>query len=195
MKLLDLFCGAGGCSVGYFNSGFNVYGVDVNYMGNYPFIFIQDDAINFIKHWGKEFDIIHASPPCQGYGKNATRTNGTHPKLIEEIRNLIKETGKPYVIENTEGSPLIKPVRLCGQMFGLNVIRHRIFESNIPLRSLVHPYHPKTGYFTVAGHKHGTYEQWCNAMQIFWMDRKELAQAIPPAYTEYIGRQLIKALR
>ena len=133
MKLLDLFCGAGGAAMGYYRAGFDdITGVDNKPMPRYPFRFIQADALEYLAEHGHEYDVIHASPPCQRYtrAQNASKNSGAHPDLIEPIRNLLMLTKKLYVIENVIGAPLIDPKVLCGLSFGLRVRRHRLFETN-----------------------------------------------------------------
>lgn len=199
MKVLDICCGAGGCSMGYDWAGFNVIGVDEAPQKHYPFEFIQDDAMKFLKSADlSEFDLIHASPPCQQYSKASApmRKNGKcYPDIIKQIRSLLIRSGKPFVIENVEGAPLIRPRMLCGSFFGLGVIRHRLFESNFYIPSLGRCQHRGTvkngDYFTVCGNGSGkdrdTVKNWSDAMNIHWMTRQELTQAIPPAYTQYVG--------
>ena len=129
-KLFDCFSGAGGKAMGYHRAGFEVVGVDIAMQKNYPFEFHQADALEYLQEHGHEFDAIHASPPCQAYSVTYSLPNvGEYPELIEPIRELLISSGKPYVIENVPGAPLINPVELCGSMFGLNVIRHRRFET------------------------------------------------------------------
>ena len=134
MKLLDLYCGAGGCSVGYERAGFDVVGVDLRPIKYYPnrFQFIQADALEVLrdKAFISQFDVIHASPVCKKYSVTSSLHNNEYPDDIPEIRKLLIESGKPYVIENVPGSPLKNYVTLCGSMFGLKVIRHRHFECN-----------------------------------------------------------------
>lgn len=133
-RLLDLFCGAGGCSKGYADAGFYVVGVDVEPQPNYPFRFIQADALEFLREgrW-QGFDVIHASPPCQRYSAAAEihDTSERHPDLIDPTRALLRATGLPWVMENVERAPLETTLRLCGSMFELGVLRHRLFESNV----------------------------------------------------------------
>lgn len=199
MKLLDLCCGAGGCSMGYDWAGFDVIGVDIKPQKHYPFEFIQEDALLFLETEDLSgFDLIHASPPCQAYSKvcEVHRKNGkSYPDIIQNIRNLLLKSHKPFVIENVPGAPLRRPRMLCGTMFGLKVLRHRLFESSFYIPSpgpCKHKGTVKDGdYFTVCGNGSGkdrdTVKNWSDAMNIHWMTRAELTQAIPPAYTRYIG--------
>jgi DNA (cytosine-5)-methyltransferase 1 len=203
-RLLDLFCGAGGAAMGYSRAGFEVVGVDIKPQPHYPFEFHQADALEYVAEHGREFDAIHASPPCQAYAitNNIWKKRDAYPMLIEPTRDLLVASGLPYVIENVPGAPLIDPVILCGDMFGLRVIRHRLFESSVFMLHPVHVKHtarasygrtPKNGeHFTISGH-FGDVAGGRKAMGIDWMTRDELAQAIPPAYTEWIGAQLIAA--
>lgn len=197
-KLLDLFCGAGGASVGYSQAGFEVVGVDINPQPHYPFDFFQGDALEYVREYGDEFDIIAASPPCQAYAKTNRLNSIEYPDLVSKTRDLISD--RPYVIENVVGAPLHSPITLCGAMFGLKVYRHRVFESNIKLEQPVHPEHewtiakmgrvPQPGQFMhVVGNFSGK-QYAVEAMGIDWMNRNEMAQAIPPAYTKYIGKQI-----
>lgn len=208
MKLLDLFCGAGGAGTGYHRAGFDVTGVDIKPQPRFPFSFVQADALEYLRECGHCFDIIHASPPCQFYSgmKGFVYVKDGHPQLIEPIRELLKASGKPYVIENVERAPLIDCITLCGVMFGLKVYRHRKFESNLLLMQPPHPKHPEimpplgsgisaSGYVSIGsggirGVK-GAHKLRSDAMGIDWMNRYELSESIPPAFTEYIGRQLI----
>lgn len=217
MRILDLFCGAGGCSVGYARAGFEVTGVDIEPQGRYPFMtLIQDDALAVLTDVAfiSEFDAIHASPPCQRYSVTAARWDSreSHPDLVPEVRELLAATGKPYVIENVVGSPLIDPVVLCGSMFNLGLDgrilkRHRLFESNVPLIALPDACKgkPAVGVYGTGGAWTRTAPggggvkasgaQAAKALGIDWTDYQPvLAQAIPPAYTEYIGGQLMTAL-
>jgi len=197
MKLLDLFCGAGGASVGYRRAGFEVVGVDINPQTNYPYEFILADALKFDL---RSFDAIHASPPCQNYCWCTTKARNqgkTYPDLIEPIRNRLIDSGKPYVIENVVGAPLLNPTYLEGTMFGLGVIRRRLFETNWWLPQPMYISRKGTvrdrTYFSVAGNGgdgSNRVDDWRKAMGINWMTRAEIKQAIPPAYTEYIGQYL-----
>jgi len=200
-RLLDLFCCAGGTGMGYHRAGFDVVGVDINPQPHYPFEFHQGDALEYLAAHGHEFDAIHASPPCQAF-TNARKLQGnTHPDLIAPVRAMLVALELPWVIENVVGAPLISPVLLCGSMFdGLRVYRHRLFEANFPIAVPTHPSHvakntkmgrpPKADEFMhVVGHFSGVPEARI-AMGIEWMGQSGLREAIPPAYTEYIGRQL-----
>lgn len=205
-RLLDLFCGAGGAAMGYHRAGFDVVGVDIKPQPRYPFEFHQADALEFLREHGHEFDAIHASPPCQAYTRGRKLQGNTHPDLVAPVRDLLETTGKPYVIENVPGAPLVNPVVLEGQMFpGLRTQRKRLFETNWPLDvPILRPPPParnaKMGrpvtpgeWMHVVGHFSGLSEAR-EAMGIDWMGQHELAQAIPPAYTEFIGRRLLEEL-
>jgi DNA (cytosine-5)-methyltransferase 1 len=191
--------------MGYHRAGFEVVGVDIKSQPEYPFEFYRADALEFPL---EGFDAIHASPPCQAYSA-MTKVNGTqakHPQLIAAIRNRLIVCGVPYIIENVVGAPLSNPVMLCGTMFGLRLKRHRLFESNFPQVPLQcrHSDSPcdieimnrgwkKTRFVPVYGSggcKAG--HLWNEAMGIDWMKRPQLAEAIPPAYTEWIGKELIE---
>lgn len=221
MRGLDVFSGAGGASMGYHRAGFDMVGVDLDAQPRYPFQFVQDDALAYLKagYWiRRNFDFIHASPPCQAYSDLQKQNKRGYPELIEPVRELLQWIGLPYVIENVEGAPLVDPIRLCGTMFdagvpdtqsgGLRVIRHRLFESNVPLvapehdrkHPLVHTKDKRkrhyglcdedTCFVQVTGGGNSTVAAARDAMGIPWMTKKELNEAIPPAYTEYIGRQV-----
>lgn len=204
-KLLDLFCKAGGAGFGYNLAGFCVVGVDIEFQKNYPFEFHQSDALEYLKEHWTEFDIIHASPPCQRF---SSMTNGRwkdrldeHPDLIEPIRNLLIKTGKPYIIENVVGAPLINPTMLCGSMFNLKVRKHRLFETSFRVEQLECSHKLQGKVVGVYGHAGGksnrdgiqfsSTQSWRDAMGIQWMSGNELSQAIPPAYTEYIGKEFL----
>lgn len=198
--------------MGYYRAGFDVVGVDIKPQPRYPFEFHQSDALEYCaEHW-QEFDAIHASPPCQAYSVTKSLTNKNHPELVPQTREILAGTGKPYVIENVPGAPLVNPLMLCGTMFGLRVIRHRLFECNpaiwFPPSTCAHEGLATGGrerrlgdtktprlsdgykYVTVAGNNYIANEGR-DAMGINWTNKKELSQAIPPAYTEFIGKQML----
>ena len=214
-KLLDLFCCAGGAATGYHHAGFTVTGVDITDQPNYPFEFIRADSLKLNNDFISSFDAIHASPPCQAYSVTAKRTGmgNMWPKLIEPVRNMLKRSKKPYVIENVYGAPLQNPIILCGTMFPeLRVIRHRLFEINWPAPTLPpHRPHPLCHTLDKRKNHYGHTDEWhdyvqvtgggnCtvaaaqDAMQISWMRKHELNEAIPPAYTKFIGRALFLLL-
>lgn len=204
---LDLCCCAGGASYGYELAGFDVTGVDIDKQPKYRGKFFQADAVEFLLAHYSEYDFIHASPPCQKYSLSSRqfRIKGKeYPDLIGPIRRALISTGKPYVIENVPGSPLINPIILCGTMFGLPTYRHRLFESNIPIMQPEHPKHiykncpmgRKPGeneFIQYVGHFPGV-NMVKNFTGLYWLGQKELAQSIPPQYTKYIGEQVIKYL-
>ena len=204
-RLLDLFCGAGGCAVGYHRAGFDVVGVDLHTQPRYPFEFHQADALTFDL---AGFDAIHASPPCQAHTALRTMPNARrHDSLIEPVRALLAASGLPYVIENVVGAPMAKQLLLCGTMFGLGsgdaeLRRHRLFESSCLFFSPQCAHGTRDRVIGVYGGKARDRRravptrdfEWprCyEALGIDWMSRVELCQAIPPAYTEWIGRQLL----
>jgi len=210
--LLDLFCCAGGAGMGYHRAGFDVVGVDLERQRNYPFDFVQGDAMSPPFDL-RTFDVIHASPPCQRYSVS-TAVHGRegrdkHPDFVGPVREVLRASGRLWVIENVPGAPLEPPaIMLCGTMFGLRVLRHRWFESNVLLLAPAHSRHPRgmltnshrcydrgeSPFVCLAGHNFERREGE-RAIGINWMgSRRELTQSIPPAYTEFIGRQLINIL-
>jgi DNA (cytosine-5)-methyltransferase 1 len=211
-KLLDLFSCAGGAAMGYHRAGFEVVGVDIDQQPNFPFTFIQSDALIMSDSFLQHFDVIHASPPCQSYSDLAKRNKNGHlwPRLIEPVRDMLTESGKLFVIENVEGAPLIDPIILCGTMFpSLRVIRHRLFESNISLVTGIHRKHPlvfthdkrkahygkldqDAAYVQVTGGGNCSVANARDALGIDWMTKNEMNESIPPAYTEFLGRQLLR---
>ena len=198
MRLLDLFCGAGGAAMGYYRAGFDdITGVDIAPQPNYLFEFVLGDALEYVMQHGAEFDVIHASPPCQAYSmmQNIHKNAHLHPDLIEPTRQALIETGKPYVIENVFRAPLNGILMLCGTMFGLPINRHRWFESNMDIFALMPPCNHENLYDPWHGEGSlGQREKLAEAMGIDWfMTRPEVREAIPPAYTEFIGRQIIDA--
>ena len=213
--ILDLFCGAGGAAMGYHRAGFDVIGVDIKPQPHYPFRFHQADWVSVAPEQYQEFDAIHASPPCQGYSN--LRRKIEHPRLIAPVREALQRTGLPYIIENIEDArrELVNPVRMCGATFDLNVRRHRWFECSFPVvvppcqhdGREIRAYYGKKGWLAwtpgaAAVQKHGrkpilrgTVEQAPKDMGIDWMTWDELREAIPPAYTQFIGGQLLEHLQ
>lgn len=220
--LLDLYCGAGGITRGYQQAGFYVVGVDLhpqpNYVGDQ---FVQADAIEYLDRDGyyfldlaEDFAAIHASPPCQAHSDLQKQNKLSYPELIAPTRELLRQTGLPYVIENVEGAPLIDPVKICGASIpGLRVIRHRLFEANFPLKGIPCPdIHPKvftydkrkshygkldqdTSYVQVTGGGNCTLANAKDAMEIDWtVTKPEVNEAIPPAYSRHVGEQLLAHL-
>jgi DNA (cytosine-5)-methyltransferase 1 len=208
-RLLDLFSGAGGASMGYHRAGFEVVGVDKNPQPRYPFEFVQADALEYLaEHW-HEFGAVGASPPCQRYcplnALPSTKDSAEHPDLVAPTREALQATGLPYVIENVMAAPLDKSIsiRLCGGMFGLRTYRHRRFEPGGGLR-LIQPHHPDHVIRTATKRRRELWAQGWHvsitgdvgtyvgpeAMGIDWMSGNELCEAIPPVYTELIGAQL-----
>lgn len=210
-RLLDLFCGAGGAARGYQQAGFYVVGIDnrpqPRYAGDE---FVQADALTFPL---EGFDVIHASPPCQAYSRLAAmHRERDYPDLIAVTSTLLTAVNVPYVIENVEGAPLARHpqlngiwgIFLCGSMFGLGVERgylrrHRLFESNVALAQPQCRHRgPAVGVYGHGGYtgKHRMLyrAEAAQAMQTSWMTRDEMTQAIPPAYTKYIGGFLMSHL-
>jgi DNA (cytosine-5)-methyltransferase 1 len=207
-RIIDLYCAGGGAAMGYHRAGFEVVGVDLNPQPHYPFEFIQRDVLSMTAEEIRAgFDAVHASPPCQKHTrKTATwgrkRTHWhEHLDLIPQTRALLEATGLPYIIENVVGAPIRADVTLCGTMFGLRIIKHRQFEANFPLvaqdRECDHSdvYNPWQG-------KGRSAKEFRAAQDTPWLpmaggaSRKagitgDLYNAIPPAYTEYLGRQLL----
>jgi DNA (cytosine-5)-methyltransferase 1 len=210
-RLLDLYCGAGGAAVGYDRAGFDVVGIDHRPMPRYPFTFHQADALEYLAEHGHEYDAIHASPPCQGYSVMAHATGRDAPRLIPETRDLLLASGRAYVIENVELAhrEMQNYVTLCGTMFGLKVRRHRLFEMSPSCFALLPPCAcqngvksgalvgqmltgkvapgrtPRLGVYTESDRR--------EAIGVPWMTTMEARQAIPPAYTEWVGRLLVEA--
>ena len=205
-RLLDLCCGAGGAAMGYHRAGFSVLGVDIDPQQNYPFEFVQGDAYRYPLDG---FDAVHASPPCQAY----STLRAMHPDrqasysvLLTMLQSRLRNQPLPYVIENVPGARMKQPVTLCGSMFGLCIERgwlrrHRLFECSFPVPQMKcdHPEDvPAVGVYGHGGHsgKHRMLHaaEAREIMEIDWTNRDELAQAIPPAYTEYIGVHLRRHL-
>lgn len=211
-RLLDLFCCAGGAAMGYHRAGFEVVGVDIASQPRYPFDFIQANVLALDPMWISTFDVVHASPPCQAYSDLAARNGNADewPRLIEPVRELLRNTGLPYIIENVEGAPLQNYIVLCGTMFEeLRVLRHRLFETNFRIIPPPHHSHPKVHTLDKRKSHYGKTNEWkdyvqvtgggnssvaaaSDAMGIDWMIKRELNEAIPPAYTEFVGRQVLE---
>jgi DNA (cytosine-5)-methyltransferase 1 len=211
VKLLDLYCKAGGASKGYADAGFEVTGIDIKKQKRYPFTFIQADCLEVLKDldYLRTFDVIAASPPCQTHsatkhlrvaqGKTTDKVD-----LIPQTREALIASGKPYIIENVPGAPLINPVQFCGSSFGLKVRRHRLFESNLALTGSsckhkeqgrpVGVYGSMKDEIPSGGRTAKTIEEAREAMGIEWMIWGELVEAIPPVYTYEIGKQLVSLL-
>lgn len=216
-RLLDLFCGAGGCSKGYQDAGLEVTGVDIdpqpNYCGDH---FIQDDALHYLQELildeenDRYFDAIHASPPCQAFSLaslwRGKANQERHPDLVDATRRLLRDSDLPWVMENVVGAPLRADLTLCGEMFGLGVHRHRIFETEgffamsppharHRLKGALNNCHVEEGFTRMVVGNYADHESASRAMGIDWMNRSELRLAIPPAYTEHIGEYLMAAVK
>lgn len=211
-RLLDAYCGAGGATRGYQLAGFHVSGVDdrpqPRYVGDE---FVQSDALEFLAERGHEYDAVHASPPCQAYsvGGAACRAAGRqYPDLVEATRVALREAGRPYVLENVPGAPIRPDIVLCGCMFQLpGLMRRRWFELSWPAAQLAPACHHPGPVVTVLSNGSAGPNQvlrpmrgaeWQSirhrAMDIDWMSRRELGQAIPPPYTRWIGARLLDHL-
>lgn len=225
MKLLDLFCCEGGAAKGYQQAGFEVTGIDLHprFAKRYPGTFIQADALEYVKEHGHEYDVIHASPPCQRYSITNAARRHDYPDLVADTRTALEATGKPWVIENVVGAPLNDPITLCWTMFHqpgsvhdtdgepLQMFRHRLFESNIPIAPPSTCNHDKT--MQVAGSyggarrnkwearhvRKGGYVPAKNVQEqllgIDWMTQHGLYQSLPPSYTEWVGSFLATAVK
>jgi DNA (cytosine-5)-methyltransferase 1 len=201
-RLLDLFCGAGGAAAGYQRAGFEVVGVDIEHQPHYPLMEVQqNDAMLVLAdpEYLREFDVVHASPPCQMYSRAMKHLAFDQPMLIEPVRAALRASGVPYVIEHVVGAPLIEPVTLCGTGLGLRIYRHRLFESNTPLVGTTcdhtvpamnpHNQAGRDAMYAEFGRRDPE-PRWRHEMGVSWMSRYEAREAIPPAYTEYLGRQI-----
>ena len=215
LKMLDLFCGGGGAGMGYSLAGFDVTGVDINPQGNYPFEFKQGDALETLENLTesgeiKDYAAVHASPPCQKYTRKQANWGRkrtfffNHPDLLARTRKLLDAAGLPYVIENVPGAPIREDLTLCGTMFDLRIKKHRHFEANWKLPEAPRECDHTDTYNPWAG-KGRSAEKLREAMGIDWLpisggaSRKlgytgDLFNAIPPAYTQFIGTALLKQL-
>lgn len=216
MRILDLFCGAGGAAMGYHRAGWEVVGVDIRPQPRYPFEFHHADALEVLDRllageiWQgyqlRSFKLIHTSPPCQhASALGALSPHKSYPRLIEPTRERLLRTGRPWVIENVMPAKLLYGVTLCGGMFGLRTYRHRRFETS---HLLFQPFHPRHVTRTATKRRREAWEAGqhvsitgdvgtylaAEAMGIDWMTGAELSEAIPPAYTEWLGKQLAAAL-
>lgn len=212
-RLLDLFCCEGGAGEGYRRAGFDVTGVDIEPQPKNPHRFIQCEALAFLREHGNEFDIIHASPPCQSYSKAFRHMATPQPMLIDAVRDLLRATGLPWIIENVLGAPLANAsdlfgahgVELCGTMFDLRIYRHRIFETSFPLplppacdhsRHAFNPHRSEGRERIYAEHGRQDPEKlWAKEMGVEWMSRHGAREAVPPAFTEWIGRAAMDLIR
>jgi len=208
-KILDIFCGAGGASKGYHVAGFDVEGVDIKHGKRYPFSYHRMDFHTLEVKMLQKYDFVHASPPCQTFSitKNLRKAQGKSTNkldLLAPTRALLQASGVPYVIENVPGAPLIDPVLICGSAFNLKVRRHRLFESNLPLKGTtcnhktqgrpVGIYGSMKDEIPNGGRTAHSMLEANEAMGIDWMIWSELVEAIPPHYTEYLGKQLLERL-
>jgi DNA (cytosine-5)-methyltransferase 1 len=199
LKALDLFCGAGGATRGLQRAGFTVAGVDIDsqphYIGEF---FIKTDALTWQLEKG-EYDFVWASPPCQKHTNAQRIQKRNHPDLIPATREKLHAAGIPFCIENVVGAPLVNPIMLCGVQFGLGTYRHRLFECSFPIAQIKHETHWRAqakmgrpvqdGEFIQIVGNFSDVTKAREAMQIDWMTRDEMAQAIPPAYSKYIAEQ------
>lgn len=193
MKLLDLFCCAGGAARGYQQAGFHVTGVDINPQPRYAGdAFVQGDALEFLAGDLSGFDAIHASPPCQLYA-NVTAWRGIpelHPDLVDSTRQALIRTGLPWVIENVPEAPVRPDLLLCGSQFGLKVKRHRAFETSWRAYSLIQ----SCRHRGLLPFMHKGERAYADAMGCHWMTAEQGRQAIPPAYTRHVGELLLAEL-
>lgn len=204
-RLLDLFCCQGGAAMGYHRAGFDVVGVDIADQPRFPFEFHRGDALEYLAVHGDEFDVVHASPPCQAHTLAQRIRGNEHPDLVATTRDALVALGVAvWVIENVPGAPLREHIELCGSMFGLETYRHRWFESSVSLVAPPHGEHvartTKMGrpvkegeYMHIVGNFSGV-PRARRIMDMPWASREGLREAIPPSYTEYLGRQLIAFL-
>lgn len=206
IKVLDLFCGAGGASMGYARAGFQVIGVDIKPHKDYPFEMIVADVMDLTPDQLQEFDLIHASPPCQPFTSlmNLAHAQGKKTNkhdLLEPTRHLLRASGVDYIIENVPNAPLVRPIMLCGSAFGLGVRRHRLFESMLHLTGTqcnhkaqgrpIGVYGSMRDQIPNGGKTADSIEQAREAMGIDWaMKWGDIVEAIPPAYTEYLANQI-----
>jgi DNA (cytosine-5)-methyltransferase 1 len=211
MRLLDLFCGVGGASAGYAEAGFEVTGIDLKHGKRYPYTYIKGNVLEYLKdlQFLRSFDVIHASPPCQTHSitqhlRNAQGKTTRKLDLIPETRAALIASAVPYIIENVPGSPLIDPIQLCGSAFNLKVRRHRLFESNMQLQGTecnhkaqgrpIGVYGSLNDEIPKGGKTATNINEARQAMRIEWGIWTELVEAIPPAYTKYLGSQISRLI-
>jgi DNA (cytosine-5)-methyltransferase 1 len=207
LTCFDGCCAQGGAGWGYHLAGLVVTGMDIVPQPRYPLSFILGDVFEYLAAHGKEYDLIHVSPPCQEYSKSTKqwrKAGKQYPDLIAPLRRLLVEIGKPYVIENVPGSPLINPVLLNGPMFGVHIHKPRLFECSFDVPFLFSPSYPapiKMGrpvqegdYLQPVGHFSGV-DYARREMGCAWMDQGGLAQAILPVYTKYIGECFLQSVK
>jgi DNA (cytosine-5)-methyltransferase 1 len=218
--LFDFMCCGGGAAKGYADAGFEVIGFDIEDQPKFPYTFYKWDVLKLDPDWiAEKADGIHASPPCKTHTTMKRFSSKHHIDLVPQTRELLIATGLPYIIENVPGAPLRDPITLCGSSFGLYVRRHRLFESNFKLESLEcrHAWQTATspGFWPLAYHSgepiatwspvigifgggqglgEGETELWRKHMKIDWLSKKQMSQAIPPPYTEFLGRQLMEQM-
>jgi DNA (cytosine-5)-methyltransferase 1 len=216
VRALDLFCGGGGASAGLVWAGYEVTGVDIKPQEHYPFAFGKADVLMLPVDWLATFDLIWASPPCQRYTNSARQARSTHrhPDLVPPVRRMLERAGVPFVIENVLAAPLRRDLLLCGSMFGLQLVRHRIFEVHgfhvpqprhephhpefvsphgspgLPVAEEIERWRSKPRRQSLPRERHGSEEEWRRGLGIDWLDWKGLKEAIPPAYSRYIGEAL-----
>ena len=213
MRLLDLYCGIGGCSVGYTRAGFTVTGVDVKRQRDYPFEFVHADALEVLADatFLAQFDVIHASPPCQAFTRAAKLRDAQNKKSkierddMPHVMDALREWGGVWIVENVPAAPMTNPATLCGSAFGLRVRRHRLFDSNVLLMepgcyhdrqgTPVGVYHQPRNAIPRGGTTAKSLDDGKDAMGIEWASTwVGLKEAIPPAYTQYLGEQLRQAV-
>lgn len=222
-RMVDVCCCGGGASIGYHRAGFCVTGVDIDPQPRYPFKFVQADALHYLDHHAHEYAVGAGSPPCQAWSPLNAYNKLNYPELIAPVRDRFVNAGLPYVIENVESarSELVDPIMLCGPMFGLNMYRHRLFESSIGMESPAHPPHlhlcsrngylptSHTPFMSIHGGKHSRAWQKAACLEMglphlvaapeakgseMKVAIREICEAIPPSYTHYTGKFLMNHL-
>lgn len=212
--LIDAFCGAGGAGRGYADAGFEVWGIDIKPQSSYPYRFFRGDVFEVLPKLIAKYPVavVHASPPCQAYSKLTNLSphpRSSYPDLVDQTRELLRSTDRPWIMENVELSPLETPTMLCGTMFGLGASvrgerrelrRHRFFESNQLLYApgpcqhehpVVNVYGNPGGFDRRRGRALASASEWGEAMGIDWMASRDMAQSVPPIFTRFLGEQLL----